>query len=227
MIKHNENKGNVPRCIHKDVNLVYRAVRDLFTCSIDKFIINDSQQYTKVLELVEMISPSLKGRVEYFSKDYNLFEYYRIESKINRALSRKVWLKSGGYLVMDQTEALAVVDVNTGKYTGSSNLEDTVLKTNMEAAKEIAKQLRLRDIGGIIIIDFIDMNEQQHQQMVLDALRQYLKRDRTKSTVVGMTRLGLIEMTRKKVRQGLSSVMYTDCPHCEGTGKILPDDQRS
>jgi ribonuclease G len=123
--------------------------------------------------------------------------------------------------VIDLTEALTVIDVNTGKYVGGSNLEDTVLKTNIEAAREIAKQLRLRDIGGIIVIDFIDMKEHSHQQMVLDALKQALKKDRTKTTVVGMTGLGLIEMTRKKVRQVLSSVMLSECPYCDGTGKIL------
>lgn len=220
-IKQREQSGPVPRCIHRDLNLIYRAVRDLFTWDIDKFIINDRQDYAKVLELVEMISPALKYRVEYFSKNYHLFEYYQIESKIARALSRKVWLKCGGYLVIDRTEALTVIDVNTGKYVGGSNLEDTVLRTNIEAAKEIAKQIRLRDIGGIIIIDFIDMQEHRHQHMVMDALKQALKRDRTKTTVVGMTGLGLIEMTRKKVRQELSSVMNVDCPYCEGTGKIL------
>lgn len=220
-IKHKEHSGSVPRCIHKDLNLIYRTVRDLFTWDVNKFIINDRQQYAKVLELVDMMSPALKVRVEYFSKSYNLFEYYQIESKISKALGRKVWLKCGGYLIIDKTEALTVVDVNTGKYVGNNNLEDTVLKTNIDAAKEIAKQLRLRDIGGIIIIDFIDMHEEDHQHMVLDALKQALKRDRTKSTVVGMTGLGLIEMTRKKVRQELSTVMTVDCPYCEGTGKIL------
>lgn len=221
IIKSKEAKGAVPRCIHKDLNLVYRSVRDLFTWDIDKFIINDRKEYSKVLELVDMISPGLKYRVEYFSKGYDLFEYYQLETKLSRALSRKVWLKSGGYLVIDKTEALTVVDVNTGKYVGRHNLEETVVKTNIEAAKEIAKQLRLRDIGGIIVIDFIDMHETEHQQMVLDALKQSLKKDRTKSTVVGMTGLGLIEMTRKKVRQELSTVMNIDCPYCEGTGKIL------
>ncbi|MCX7921734.1 MAG: Rne/Rng family ribonuclease [Clostridia bacterium] len=220
-IKQKERSGPVPRCIHKDVNLIYRTVRDLFTWNVDKFIINDRQQYQKVLELVDMISPALRLRVEYFSKNYDLFEYYQIESRISKALARKVWLKCGGYLIIDKTEALTVIDVNTGKYVGGSNLEDTVLKTNIDAAKEIAKQIRLRDIGGIIIIDFIDMTEQEHRQMVLDALRHALKRDRTKTTVVGMTGLGLIEMTRKKVRQELSSVMNIDCPYCEGTGKIL------
>lgn len=216
-----EHSGPVPRCIHKDLSLVYRAVRDLFTLDIDKFIINDRDQYTKVLELVDMISPALKYRVEYFSKNYDLFEYFQLETKIARALSRKVWLKCGGYLVIDKTEALTVIDINTGKYVGGSSLEDTVLKTNIEAAREIAKQIRLRDIGGIIIIDFIDMHEYEHQQMVLGALKQALRKDRTKTTVVGMTGLGLIEMTRKKVRQELSTVLHTDCPYCDGTGKIL------
>jgi len=220
-IKQKEQSGHVPRCIHKDLSLIYRAVRDLFTWDVDKFVINDRQEYSKVLELVEMLSPALRYRVECFSKSYDIFEYYQIEPKISRALARKVWLKCGGYLVIDRTEALTVIDINTGKYVGNSNLEETVLRTNIEAAKEIAKQLRLRDIGGIIIIDFIDMHESEHQHMVLDALKQALKKDRTKSTVVGMTGLGLIEMTRKKVRQELVSVMMMECPYCEGEGKIL------
>lgn len=220
-IQQKERSGSVPRCIHKDLSLVYRAVRDLFTMDIDKFIINDRHQYNKVLEIVDMISPALKYRVEYYSKNFDLFEFYQLEGKISRALSRKVWLKCGGYLVIDKTEALTVIDINTGKFVGNRNLEDTVLKTNMEATREIAKQLRLRDIGGIIIIDFIDMHEHEHQQMVLDALKQALKKDRTKTTVVGMTGLGLIEMTRKKVKQELSTVLHVDCPYCEGTGKML------
>lgn len=219
-IKQSENSGPVPRCIHKDINLIYRSVRDLFTWNIDKFIINDEKEYNKVLELVEMISPVLKNRVELFSKDYAIFDYYQIETKIERALSRKVWLKCGGYIIIDKTEALTVIDVNTGKFVGDNNLEDTVLKTNIEATKEIAKQLRLRDIGGIVIIDFIDMSDSEHQQMVLDSLRQSLKSDRTKTIVLGMTALGLVEMTRKKIRQELATVMKCDCPYCEGTGKI-------
>lgn len=219
-----ETSGPVPRCIHKDINLIYRSVRDLFTWNIDKFIINDEKEYFKVLELVEMISPVLKNRVELFQKDYEIFDYYQIETKIDRALSRKVWLKCGGYIIIDKTEALTVVDVNTGKFVGDNSLEETVLKTNIEATKEIAKQLRLRDIGGIVIIDFIDMNDGEHQQMVLDSLKQSLKSDRTKTIVLGMTALGLVEMTRKKIRQELATVMKCDCPHCEGTGKInIPD----
>lgn len=215
-----EKKGQVPRCIHKDMSLIQRTVRDLFTIDIDRFVVNDRQQYEKVMEFVEITSPELQSRVELFDKKYDIFEYYQIESKIARALSRKVWLKSGGYIVFDKTEALSVVDVNTGKFIGGSSLEDTVLKTNMEAAVEIARQVRLRDIGGIIIIDFIDMHEPEHQHMVIEALRHALKRDRTRTTVVGMTGLGLIEMTRKKIKQELSNDMTINCPHCEGTGRI-------
>lgn len=219
-IKESENNGPVPRCIHRDINLIYRSVRDLFTWDVNKFIINSEKEYSKVLELVEMISPLLKSRVELFQKDYKIFDYYQIESKIERALSRKVWLKCGGYIIIDKTEALTVIDVNTGKFVGESNLEETVLKTNIEATREIAKQLRLRDIGGIVIIDFIDMNNAEHQQLVLDSLKQSLKDDRTKTIVLGMTELGLVEMTRKKIRQELSTVISCDCPICDGAGRV-------
>lgn len=219
-IRQKEQSGHVPRCLHKDLSLVYRAVRDLFTWDIDKFIINNRSEYNKVLELVDMISPALKLRVEYFGRNCDIFEHYRVDSKISQILSKKVWLKCGGYLVIDRTEALTVIDVNTGKYVGKNNLEDTVLRTNVEAAKEIAKQIRLRDIGGIIIIDFIDMHEHDHQSLVLSTLRQALKRDRTRTTVVGMTGLGLIEMTRKKIRQELMAAMTAECPYCEGSGRI-------
>lgn len=220
-IKQKEFSGPVPRCIHKDLSVIYRAIRDMFTWNIDKFVINDRQEYNKVLEWVEMISPALKLRVEYFSKNIDLYDNYQIDSMISKALSKKVWLKCGGYLIIERTEALTVVDVNTGKYVGNNNLEETVLKTNVDAAKEIAKQLRLRDIGGIIIIDFIDMHEHEHQRQIIDVLRSALKKDRTKTTVVGMTGLGLIEMTRKKVREGLESTVLYDCQYCDGTGKIL------
>jgi ribonuclease G len=220
-VKAAEASGPVPRMLHKDFNLLFRSVRDLFTTNIDKFVINDKEQYARVIELTDMLSSALTQKVEYFSKDYDIFEYYQIEGKISKALEKKVWLKCGGYIVIDQTEALTVIDVNTGKYVGETDLEDTVLKTNLEAAKEIAKQLRLRDIGGIIIIDFIDMHGQEHWDKVIETLKHYLKKDKTKTTVVGITHLGLVEMTRKKVRERLSTILRVDCPNCKGTGKIL------
>ncbi len=218
-IKQKEEKGCVPRCIHRDYNLLYRSIRDLFTPDIDKFVINDSEQYANALEYIEMISPSLKGKVELFDKSKSLFDYYHIDYRLQKAFSRKVWLKCGGYLIIDRTEALTVIDVNTGKYVGADSLESTVLKTNLEAVDEIAKQLRIRDIGGIIIIDFIDMNDPMHKKMVMEELKNALKKDRTKTSVIGMTGLGLIEMTRKKVSCDLSAIFNDECPHCNGTGK--------
>ncbi|MDF2839431.1 MAG: Rne/Rng family ribonuclease, partial [Clostridia bacterium] len=220
-IKSEQHNGPVPRIIHKDINIVYRTVRDVFTNDIDKFVINNKEQYEMVAQIVRLLSQDLVKRVEYFDKEYEIFEYYDIKSKISKVLTRKVWLKSGGYLIIDQTEALTVVDVNTGKFVGSIDLRDTVLKTNVEAAREIAKQLRLRDIGGIIIIDFIDMHEKQHEEVVLDVLKNSLKKDRTKSNVLGITQLGLVEMTRKKVRQRVDNVFMSECPNCNGEGKII------
>jgi ribonuclease G len=172
---------------------------------------------------VEFLSPSLKNRVEYFEPTRSIFEYYGVEDKIERAIQKKVWLKNGGYLIIDPTEALTVIDVNTGKYVGGTNLEDTVLNTNLEAAEEIARQIRLRDIGGIIVIDFIDMEVMEHRQRVIDVLKAALKKDRTKTNVLGFTGLGLMEMTRKKVRNRLTSSLLKSCPYCNGTGRVYSE----
>jgi ribonuclease G len=214
-------KTSAPKLIHKDMSLFFRIVRDMFTKEIDKLTINNKEYYEKALEIISMTSPDLKSRINYFDKFYEIFDYYKIEEKIEKIISKKVWLKSGGYIVIDQTEALTVVDVNTGKYVGSKDLPDTVLKTNIEAAKEIARQLRLRDIGGIIIIDFIDMNNDEHENLVLEVLRNALKKDKNRSNVLGMTHLGLVEMTRKKVVQPKTNIMQSICPYCSGTGRVL------
>jgi len=214
-------KTSAPKLIHKDMSLFFRIVRDMFTKEIDKLTINNKEYYEKALDIISMTSPDLKSRIYCFDKLYEIFDYYKIEEKIEKIISKKVWLKSGGYIVIDQTEALTVIDVNTGKYVGSKDLPDTVLKTNIEAAKEIAKQLRLRDIGGIIIIDFIDMNDEQHESLVLEVLRNALKKDKNRSNVLGMTHLGLVEMTRKKVVQPKNHIMQSICPYCSGTGRVL------
>ena len=212
-----------PSLVHKDLSLVYRTVRDLFNNDIDKLIINDKEQYEKILKILEILDltePQMKTRVEYYPMIDDLFDRYELEKKISRLASRKVWLKNKGYIVIDQTEALTAIDVNTGKFVGSSNFEDTVYLTNMEAAKEIAKQLRLRDIGGIIIIDFIDMNNKNHEDAVIEILKTTLKKDRTKTNVLGMTQLGLLEMTRKKVKERIETILLSACPYCDGEGKI-------
>ncbi len=215
---------NAPRIIHRDLNLVTRTVRDMFTREIDRFIINSKSEHKKVLELLDLISPSLKKRVILFDRDENIFDYYGVEPKITRALSRKVWLKSGGYIVIEKTEALTAIDVNTGRFVGSLNLKDTVLRTNLEAAQEIARQLRLRDIGGIIIVDFIDMDDKKDGKRVLDRLKESLKRDRTRSNVLGMTQLGLVEITRKKAGRRIDAILQKECPFCEGTGRVLSEE---
>jgi ribonuclease G len=223
-VKRTEKIVSAPRLIYKDENLIYRTVRDMFTMDIDRFIINDKEQYHKVVEMVDLLSPKLKSRVQLFDKDTDVSDYFHLEAKIEKALCRKVWLKSGGYLVIDHTEALTSIDVNTGRYVGGNGLQDTVLHTNLEAAKEIARQVRLRDIGGIIIIDFIDMDEETHKEKVLDCLKQSLKKDRTKTNVLGMTSLGLVEMTRKKVKQRISSILQKPCPYCQGTGRVYSEE---
>jgi ribonuclease G len=217
--KRNE-KGPVPRCIHKEPDLVQKLARDMLNTEVHRFILNSQQEYHALIELLNDISPEMKSKVEYFTSDYDLFEYYNVETAIQRALSRKVWLKCGGYLVFDKTEALTVIDVNTGKFTGKYDPEETIVRTNIEAAVTIARQIRIRDISGIILVDFIDMNENAHKEQVLSALREEVKKDRTKVVVLGMTNLGLVELTRQKLRNTLQQELTMTCPLCGGTGRL-------
>jgi len=214
-------KVKAPALLYRDPALIYRIVRDLFNDHVIQLIIDNEEQYNKIMEHLDCFSPHLKERMVYYDKRQPIFEHFAIEEEIERSLSRMVWLKCGGYLVFDETEALTAIDVNTGKYTGKSNLEETILKTNLEAVEEIARQIRLRDIGGIIIIDFIDMHLPENRQLVLEKLKQEMNKDRTKSQVLGITSLGLVEVSRKKVKQGLSAVMLQPCPYCHGKGKTL------
>ncbi len=209
-----------PRLVHAEETLLFRTVRDMFTPDVDEFVINDKDYYEKVLAVVNIVSPGMEKRLKLFEHEGNIFDYYEIEDKIGKALQRKVWMKNGCYLVIDETEALTVVDVNTGKYIGEDNLQDTILNANIEAAEEIARQLRLRDLSGIIVIDFIDMESEENKHKVVDALKDALKNDRTKSNVLGMTELGLVEMTRKKTRRKLSALTQTTCPCCNGSGRV-------
>lgn len=210
-----------PAILYQDLSLTCRIARDLFVEEFSSFLIDNENEFEKVREIVDNISPHLKNKVKLYRGKEPIFERYGIEKEIEKALSRQVWLKSGGYLVFDETEALTVVDINTGRYIGRRNLDETILKTNLEAADEIARQVRLRDIGGIIIIDFIDMSIEEHRKRCIDRLNQAIKSDRTKTYVLGLTNLGLVEMTRKKVRQDLSEYLQQPCPYCEGTGRVL------
>lgn len=210
-----------PAILYQDLSLTCRIARDLFVEEFSSFLIDNEHEYDKVREIVDYISPHLKAKVKLYQEDEPIFERYGIEAELEKALAGQVWLKSGGYLIFDETEALTVVDVNTGRYIGRRNLADTILKTNLEAAEEIARQVRLRDIGGIIIIDFIDMSIEDHRRKVIDKLNSAIKNDRTKTYVLGLTNLGLVEMTRKKVRQDLSEYLQQPCPYCGGSGRVL------
>lgn len=208
--------------LHRDLALVQRILRDLFSDEIQKLSVNSRAVMEEVIEYLEVSEINLTGKV-FLSDTAKLLEKYAVNQQITQALKRKVWLKNGGYLVIDETEALTVIDVNTGKFVGSHDLAETVLLTNCEAAREIARQLRLRNIGGIIIIDFIDMDTDEHREKVLGVLDEELKKDKVKAHILGITSLGLVEMTRKKVRQSLSSTLEKKCSYCGGKGKVLSE----
>jgi len=220
-------KGPVPSLIHKDLDLVSRLVRDLLSEEVEQFIVDNGSVFRKIKELIDYLAPEFSNRLYLYTEKEPVFDALDIQKEIDKAIKRKVWLKSGGYIIIDRTEALTAIDVNTGKYIGHTHLEDTVLKTNLEAAVEIAKQLRLRDIGGIIIIDFIDMGQEDHRQKVLEVLESEMKKDRTKSNILGLTQLGLVEMTRKKVRQSLDSILLRPCPICDGVGRVISEEEIS
>ncbi|HWD78559.1 MAG TPA: Rne/Rng family ribonuclease, partial [Kribbella sp.] len=219
--------GQAPQLLYGEPDLLIRVVRDLFTEDFAKLVISGDRAYDQVREYVEGVAPHLADRVEKWSGDGDVFANYRIDEQIKKALDRKVWLPSGGSLIIDRTEAMTVVDVNTGKFTGSGgNLEETVTKNNLEAAEEIVRQLRLRDIGGIIVIDFIDMVLESNRDLVLRRLVECLGRDRTKHQVAEVTSLGLVQMTRKRIGTGLLEAFSENCDHCGGRGLILHDEPK-
>jgi ribonuclease G len=204
-----ENFIAAPALLYKDKSPALRAARDLFSKEIDAYIVNNLEAYNEVKEFIEIIAPNRKEQIRYMDINYGLFDYYSLESQIDKALQKHVWLKSGGTIIIEHTEALTVIDVNTGKFVGKKNLQETILKTNIEAAKQIAKQIRLRNLAGIIIVDFIDMLKEEHKVQVLETLRIELKKDRVPSTIWGMTELGLVQITRKKTRQPLAAVLLS------------------
>jgi ribonuclease G len=212
--------ASAPVQLYQDLDLIRRATRDLFTAEVDRLIIDDPDEYKNLLQFVRTFMPALAPRVELYSGPEPIFDGMGLEVEIGRALDRKVWLKSGGSIVIDQTEALTAIDVNTGRYVGKHNLEDTITKINLEAVKEIVYQLRLRDIGGIIIIDFIDMERLANREKVHNALHEALLSDRARTNILKISELGLVEMTRKRVRESLSRSMSEACSYCEGTGRI-------
>jgi ribonuclease G len=214
-------KSKAGSLIHEDLNLAQRVLRDLTSEQTNTIRIDAKSQYESLLSFAKEYTPNAVLKCQHYQGEKPIFDLFNIDSDIQKALARRVDLKSGGYLIIDQTEALTTIDVNTGGYVGVANFDDTIFKTNLEAAQTIARQLRLRNLGGIIIIDFIDMVKEEHQRAVLEELRKQMLSDRVKTTISGFTQLGLIEMTRKRTRESLARILCEVCPMCKGTGHVL------
>jgi ribonuclease G len=210
-----------PSLLHKDMNLVYKAARDFITADVDKVLIDNEDEYKKVCQFLQLLGPQYLDRVEYYNSGRSLFKDYKIDEELQKLMKPKINLPSGGSIVIETTEALTVIDVNSGKFTGGKNLEDTIVKTNIEAASEIARQVRLRDIGGIVVCDFIDMNTEASRNKVIATLEAGLRKDRTRSTIQSFSNLGLLEFTRKRVGKDLSSQLRGSCPTCSGLGTVM------
>ena len=210
-----------PSLLHKDMNLVYKAARDFITADVDRVFIDNEEEYKKVCSFLQLLGPQYLDRVEYYNSGRSLFRDYKIDDELQKLMKPKINLPSGGSIVIETTEALTVIDVNSGKFTGGKNLEDTIVKTNIEAAAEIARQVRLRDIGGIIVCDFIDMNTEASRNKVITTLETGLRKDRTRSTIQSFSNLGLLEFTRKRVGKDLSSQLRGSCPTCSGLGTVM------
>jgi ribonuclease E len=214
-------KGGAPRLLYEEPSLVIRVIREHFTRDFRRLVVDDTDVHNQVVGYLKDTDPDLVPKVHFYKDELPLFERFHVEDQLRRALDRKVWLPSGGHIVIDVTEALTVVDVNTGRFVGQSNLEKTVLQNNLEAAEEIARQLRLRDIGGIIVIDFIDMEVERNRNAVLRKLREELAKDKTRTQVFDVSNLGLVEMTRKNVSEGLVESFSRVCSECGGRGVVL------
>jgi len=221
-IRQKSESGRAPRVVYREQSLVAKLLRDLLTEDFTSIRIDHEQEYRRVVEFVERFMPTLSGRVKHYAKDFPIFEEYGVQAEIDKALRSKVWLKSGGSIVINQTEALVAIDVNTGRYVGkrTGRLEDTIVKTNLEAANEIVRQIRLRDLGGIIVLDFIDMEERKNRQKVFQAIDQELKKDRSPSKALQVSDFGLVIVTRKRVKQSLERLLTEPCPYCSGSAVI-------
>ena len=218
-----EKSSRAPTLVYEDLPLAERALRDFVRDSVTKVLIDSTETYDRAQALARDLVPDQAHIIEHYPGERPIFDLYSVEDEIERALQREVPLKSGGHLVIDQTEAMTTIDVNTGGYVGRKNLEETVFKTNLEAARAVARQLRLRNLGGIIIIDFIDMHVKSHQNQVLGALERGLARDSTKNNMTEMSTLGLVEITRKRTRESLGHLLMEDCPVCKGRGTLKTD----
>lgn len=218
-IRQRSDQASSRTLVHYDVDLVLRITRDLFTSETRRLLVDDAKAYERILDFLDTATPRLRPRVQLYEDSQPIFERFGIDPQIDKALDRKVWLKSGGYVVIDQTEALTVIDVNTGRFVGKRHESDTILKTNLEAVKVIPEQLRLRAIGGLIVVDFIDMDDIANQRKVYDALRDAMRQDKGVARLLPLSELGLIEMTRKRTRASLGEILCAPCPTCGATSR--------
>jgi ribonuclease G len=214
------SSAHAPALVHRELEMTAGLIRDLFTDDVEEVWIDDKESFAEIQSYLKSVSPELRERVKLYKGREPIFDFFAIEPQIEKTFERKVWLKKGGYICIDHTEALVSVDVNTGRFTGKKNQEETIFRTNMEAAVEIPRQLRLRDIGGIIVIDFIDMEIESNKRAVLDELRGELRKDRARTKAFAVSDLGLVEMTRQRERSSLLHYYTEDCPHCAGLGKV-------
>ncbi len=219
-IQRKKEKASAPSLIHEDLSLALRVIRDLYTSEVSKIIVDSKSEHKKIQSFLRSFLPRSRKVLDLYQGEEPLFDVHGVEIEINRALGRKIWLKSGGYLTIDQTEALSAIDINTGRFVGKRNLEETIFKTNLEAVKEIVAQLRLRNIGGIIVIDFIDMEKENNRERVYKALEEALRHDRAKTNILKISGLGLVEMTRKRTRENITQALCEPCSYCDGKGYI-------
>lgn len=219
-IRLKSTKATSPALIHEDLDLIFRSTRDLISRDLDRIVIDDQKRYEDLVRFLNRFSVKLGAQVQLYQGENQIFDAFGIENEISHALGSKVWLKSGGYLIIQQTEALTAIDVNTGRFVGGRNLGETIVKTNLEAAKEIVHHLRLRNIGGIIILDFIDMDKHEDRDKVFHFLVEELKKDKAKTTALRISEMGLVQMTRKRTEENLLQKITTHCPYCEGSGHV-------
>ena len=219
-IKNKYNSSKSPKLIYKEIGLMFRIVRDFYSLNVEEIILNDEKDFQKLKYFINNYLPKFKNKIKFYNGVEPLFEKFNIEHEIGKLYKRKIWLRSGGYITIDKTEALTAIDVNTGRFVGENELEDTVFQTNVEAAKEIAYQIRLRNIGGLIVIDFIDMNKKEDREKLYDILEQEFSKDRSKVKIQKVSELGIVEMTRKRTQEDITTSMVMPCPICEGRGYL-------
>ncbi|HSG99959.1 MAG TPA: ribonuclease E/G, partial [candidate division Zixibacteria bacterium] len=220
-LKKKADSTEAPALIHKEEEMTLSVVRDILSETVDRILVDDRREYRRIASYIRQVAPHLRGRLELYKNSMPLFDQYDLEREIEKMLERQVWIKKGSYLIIDQTEAMLTIDVNTGRFVGSKDQEDTIFRTNIEAAKEIARQLRLRDLGGLIVCDFIDMYNRENRRKLFDIFKRELDKDKAKKAINPVSEFGLIELTRQRVRPSLMQTYSQPCDCCNGIGRVL------